>query len=105
MKIILHVFAASLTRETSKDHSKESTFMQFSENVLWIYFQVIFLVLSQNLSTKPKLYQNQYQYRQIHIKTKIQDQNSKTSIGFGAYLLIRHFRWMFSIHKKKFARA
>ena len=31
-------------------------------------------------------YQNQYQYRQIHIKIKIQDQNSKTSIGFGAYL-------------------
>jgi hypothetical protein len=44
--------------------------------------------MSKPIPKLAKLYQNQYQNRQNHIKTKIQDQNSKTSIGFGAYLII-----------------
>jgi hypothetical protein len=33
-------------------------------------------------------YQNQYHQKQNHIKTKIQNQNFKTSFGFGACLAV-----------------
>ena len=44
--------------------------------------------LSKLVSIPANPYQNQYQCRQIHIKTKIQDQNSKTNIGVGTYLSV-----------------
>jgi hypothetical protein len=82
----------------------------------FIFFKATSLALSQNSSTKPKICQNQYQNLQNHIKTyakthktiskptkpyqdqlpklakpyqnQNQNQNLKTSIGFGAYLTI-----------------
>ena len=60
---------ASLARETLKAHSQELTIMQFLENILWIYYEMISVMMSQNPSTKPKPWRNQYQYRQIHFKT------------------------------------